>query len=297
MVIIRIEGDGDSTKEGGGDDVQSTVDSSTSSAAPTSDKIPTTSTTMSPRPKVKPFKPSIFQSMNLLKSNPYLFHITTLVISYNLCLNLTEILFKSALKKVYTDPLSYQYFMGNFSSAVGLTTFIVILLGQRGEMGGWIRSFGWGRSAAITPGVMAVLALPFFGVLFIGSSSSLTTTSSLSSSSSLSILHYAVFFGTIQALLSKSMKYAFFDPTLQMVYLPLTPSEKTSGKAAIDVLGSRLGKSMGSLIQQLLLLGVGGDIVKAVPIIGVIFYGTIGNWGRSSIKLSTLFEERKGKRD
>ena len=183
--------------------------------------------------------------------------------------------------------------MGNFSSAVGLVTFIVILVGQGGEQGrkqgGWVRRFGWDKSAKITPTVMGALALPFFAIVYATSGGDDTSSGRFVG---ITPLHAAVFFGTLQALLSKSSKYAFFDPTLQMVYLPLTPSEKTSGKAAIDVLGSRLGKSSGSLIQQLLVVLAGGSIVRAVPGILIVYYAACANWFGSVVKLGELFRDR-----
>ena len=49
--------------------------------------------------------------------------------------------------------------------------------------------------------------------------------------------------------MAKSIKYAFFDKTTQMAYIPLDPEAKIKGKAAVDLLGSRLGKAGSSCIQ------------------------------------------------
>merc|ERR1712008_323462 len=106
---------------------------------------------------------------------------------------------------------------------------------------GAIRILGWRVGALATPLVMACLAFPFFSGILVGLDSPQR-------------LRIAVTFGMIQTLLSKTTKYALFDPTTQMAYIPLDDESKVKGKAAIEVIGSRIGKSGGSLIQQGLVL-------------------------------------------
>ena len=98
----------------------------------------------------------------------------------------------------------------------------------------------------------------------------------------------AVAVGTIQSLLSKTSKYALFDPTTQMAYIPLDAESKVKGKAAIDVLGSRIGKSGGSLIQQGLVF-LFGNIINAAPVVGMIFYSVLFGWLTAASRLSKLF--------
>lgn len=182
-------------------------------------------------------------------------------------------MWKSIVKRQYPDPLDYQRFMGNFSSIVGLSTCIVIFLGVHA-----IRILGWRIGALATPAVMAVLALPYFSSILVG----------LDSPQNLKL---AVYFGTACTLLSKTAKYALFDPTTQMAYIPLDEESKVKGKAAIEVLGSRIGKSGGSLAQQGLVL-VFGNIINAAPVVAVIYYAVLGWWALSANRLSSLFYAR-----
>jgi AAA family ATP:ADP antiporter len=74
-----------------------------------------------------------------------------------------------------------------------------------------------------------------------------------------------------------------------MAYIPLDDESKIKGKAAIDVLGSRIGKSGGSLIQQGLVF-VFGNIINAAPVVGVIYYSVLLGWMGAANKLSGLFQ-------
>jgi ATP:ADP antiporter, AAA family len=62
-----------------------------------------------------------------------------------------------------------------------------------------------------------------------------------------------------------------------MTYIPLSKAAKTQGKAAIDVLGARLGKSAGALAQQLLVV-LFGSIISGAPIVASLFYLVIALW-------------------
>lgn len=219
-------------------------------------------------------KMTMSDSIRFLSSSQYLGLVTLLVLGYGIMYNFLEISWKSLVKRQYNDPIDYQRFMGNFSSLVGLSTFVVILIGSN-----IIKILGWKVGALSTPAVMSILAIPFFVcTVLVGVDDPV-------------VLDVAVKIGTAMILMSRAFKYGLFDPTLQMSYIPLDEDSKVKGKAAIDVLGSRVGKSGASLVQQGLVIAF-GDIITASPLVMVLFYAVSVAWIMGAMKLSVLYNDR-----
>jgi ATP:ADP antiporter, AAA family len=246
------------------------VERTESHANGSSSSSSSSSTKAGMKKKKKP-KLSMTESAKFLASSQYLRLIAMLVLGYGLSINFTEIIWKSLVKKQYPNPLDYQRFMGNFSSLVGACTCIVIFFGVH-----VIRILGWRVGAMATPSIMAIVSIPFFTCILLGLDGSPMR------------LQTAVVCGTVLSLLSKTSKYALFDPTTQMAYIPLDDESKVKGKAAIDVLGSRIGKSGGSFIQQGLVFGF-GNILSAAPAIAMIYYSVLFAWINAANHLSALF--------
>ncbi|MEM7402408.1 MAG: Npt1/Npt2 family nucleotide transporter [Myxococcota bacterium] len=197
--------------------------------------------------KVDKPKMSLWESIRFLVHSPYLALIATLVLCYGISTNLVEILWKNQLKLQYPNPQDYAAFMGKLYMIVGLATCIVILVG-----GSILRHLGWKKAALVTP-----IALGGGGLLFCLGLIFTDSMQLLSKLLHITPLVLLVCFGTLQYVLGKSTKYALFDPTKEMTYIPLDEESKTKGKAAIDVFGTRFGKSCGGFIQQLLFIFVG----------------------------------------
>jgi AAA family ATP:ADP antiporter len=216
--------------------------------------------------KEKP-KMSIKDSLMFLAKSPYILCLALLVIAYGVSINLVEVTWKSQLKLQYPNPNDYNTFMGYFSTITGAVTVLMMLF-----VGGNCIRKGWGFAAMITPVVLLITGTGFFAFILFrdnlaGYIAMLGTTP----------LWLAVVFGTAQNIMSKSAKYSLFDPTKEMAYIPLDQESKVKGKAAIDVVGARLGKSGGSFVQQALLLAC-GTLSAITPYIAVILFVIIAIW-------------------
>jgi len=223
-------------------------------------------------------KPSLSESMKELSKSKELKAMFIMVFCYNTCIELTEVLWKGILRKTYSNKSAYMSYMAKFSQTVG---FISLLL--QISASAIIRKIGWRWSASLTPLVMCTLAVPFFvSVMLTNVGGSVRSVS----------LATALTIGTIQNIASKVTKYSLFDPCKEMAYIPLGPDAKTKGKAAVDVLGARLGRSMGSASQQVLVSFFGGgSILHCSPYLGTIYLLTVGYWMKAVRVLSRLFSE------
>jgi AAA family ATP:ADP antiporter len=78
--------------------------------------------------------------------------------------------------------------------------------------------------------------------------------------------------------------------TKEMSFIPLSHEQKLNGKAAIDGVGSRLGKSGGSVIYQGLLI-IFSSLTACTPVLGVIVIGIIIFWIAAVRALGVRFNE------
>lgn len=62
-----------------------------------------------------------------------------------------------------------------------------------------------------------------------------------------------------------------------MSYIPLDDDLRQKGKAAVDVVGARLGKSGGALMQQIMFAFI-GPISVIAPFVAIIFIAILITW-------------------
>jgi len=227
-------------------------------------------------------KLSLWESLCYLFSSKYLGFIAILVIAYGISMNLVEVTWKSQLKAHFPASNDYFQFMGRFSFWTGIVTILFILSTK-----GIVRRYGWFTGAIITPLMMLITSALFFAfVLFKANLDGLMDYFGVTS------IYMAVMIGALQNILTKGTKYSLFDPTKEMAYIPLDQELKVKGKAAVDVIGGRLGKSGGGFIQFTLLTLTAGTLTTIAPYLFGTMVLALLTWVSAVKGLSKLYKTR-----
>ncbi len=231
-------------------------------------------------------KLSMRENIKYLFTSKYIICLTAIVIAYNIIINLVEVLWKQEVRELYPDPLAYNTYMNEVTIITGILATLTSLF----ISGNAIRKFGWTFTAMITPVILLLTSLGFFGFFFLKGHADI-----LASLGSLSPLAMVVLFGTMQNCTSRAAKYTVFDATKEMAFVPLPTADKIKGKAAIDGICNRLGKSGGSVIYQALLLAF-STISACVPYVAAILFAIIAVWILSVRSLGRRFQEMSAHR-
>lgn len=242
------------------------------------DKEKTASSTYAPKQKVKL---SIRDSIRYISKSKYLTCLALIVLGYNISINITDILWKEQLKRFFTDPNEMLIHMNSITVGIGIVATLGGLFFSI-----MVNRLGWTFTAILTPTVMTIMAIGFFTFLFCGDKLSAFAMMLFGASP----FAMTVYFGSLQNCLSKAGKYSLFDASKELAFLPLDPDAKLRGKAAIDGLGSGIGKSGSSITYQGLIIML-GSVALSTPYIAVILFIVLTSWIGSVITVGGLFKK------
>lgn len=214
-------------------------------------------------------KMGIRKNFAYLARSPYLTWIAVLVVTYNIVINLVEVVWKDQVKQLYPSAADYSSYMGGVTFWIGLIATVISLF----ISGNVMRRFSWTTSALISPLITLITGILFFASILMPNESLL----SISALFTATPIMMAVFLGSLQNCLVRGTKYSLIDATKELAFIPLSQESKLKGKAAIDGVGSRIGKSGGSVVQQGLLI-VFGSVMGTTPIVAIFFLIALGGW-------------------
>jgi AAA family ATP:ADP antiporter len=215
-----------------------------------------------------------WQALRTLAKSEPLRLVAVLVASYGVSSSLIEVSWKGQVKRAFSQTGEYSRFMGSFWTWTGLSSMACMVLSSA-----MLQRLGYRVAVMFTPLAMMCAGGLFFAVAVSVAVSKSSEAETTTPQAPLSIAAYA---GALAVLVAKSAKYAVFDATKEMVFIPLDKESRGVGKAAIDVVAYRLSKSGGAFALQIVLLIFGSlDDAGLLPI-GVIFAIILFAWMRAA---------------
>lgn len=195
------------------------------------------------RSKQGSVKMGIFESFKYIARSRYLWLMLICSASFALSMNLVEAVWKSKIKELYPTVSEYAAYSGMYILWTGVVIMIMTIVGNN-----IMRSGSWFLAAVITPIIILITGSIFF-ILVVFDESVVSWFDGV-------ILIYplalAVSVGALQNILSKGTKYSIWDTSIQMLYIPLDQELRTKGKAAVDVISPKVGKSFSGFVQAII---------------------------------------------
>jgi AAA family ATP:ADP antiporter len=225
-------------------------------------------------------KVSFWENAKTLGSSPALQCLAAIALAQGITTNLIEVAWKAGLREKFSDPRTYSAFMGSVSSALGLCTGAAMLISPTIFL-----RCTWRQAASVNPILMLYGGSLFFLTMifsqgFMGFQLEAAVAQGMQGG--------IILAGTALYVFGRASKFSLLKPAEEMVYITLDENSRRSGKAAIDVVGSQVGKSLSSLLQQVFLIFGHGKITRTYPMMAALLF-IVGNiWMKSVQKLADL---------
>lgn len=227
-------------------------------------------------------KISLLQCFREVLLSKNLMYISIVVMGYNIVYTLSDFVFVKRVELAFGADNQSQ--SNAFLSLVAMYTGVVATFFALVVNNLSLRYFGWTTTALMTPVIFILTGIGFYLIQmnFFNDQLLLYTIDP-----SLFILHV----GAAHIFLLRGARYSVFDATKEMAYIGLTAEERLNGKAVIDGIASRFGKSGGSMIFFILFAFLGNDIIATIPYVFAIVTLLTVFWVRAVISLGKRYHD------
>ncbi len=218
-----------------------------------------------------------------LKSR-YIACIVVIVVAYNIIYNLTDFLWTDQAEKLFAAERDLNAYMNKVSGTTAAFAVILALL----VSGNVIRFWGWRAAALITPITWGLSSLGFFSGLLAGHSFIADVLGAYVTNPA----NFVLLLGSIQICLGRACKYTVFDETKEIAFIPLPKDSQRKGKAVVDGISSRFGKSGGAIIIIVMLIIFEGSVEKIVPYLFILLVLTLCAWIYAVTRLGGFIDNK-----
>ncbi len=176
-------------------------------------------------------KPPLRDCIRTVSTQPHILYLTLCIVLFSVLTNMFEVSVKEKMASIYKNQNAYLDFMSTFTQYKGLLCMIINLFNFH-----FLRRLGWFNIAMITP-IVCIVSVNSF--LLYNNNAALVA----ELFGHIDVGFYAAWAGAVGMVAIYASKYTFFDITKEMALIPLADNDRANGKAAVDGVGGRLGKS------------------------------------------------------
>ena len=198
---------------------------------------------------------SLHEGFKIALTTPHILYLAICIISFSILITVCENAVRDMILHQYSNENMVFKFWGSFFFGKGLMVISANFISRS-----LLKQFGWFYVAIITP-IICIFTIHFvLGIPLMQKAGIITGQSQA-----------VLWILTILLQLSFAIKYAFFDPTKEMAYIPLPANERTYGKTVADGLGSRIGNVSSGLIQTIaIMIASGSEFSEIAPALFVM---------------------------
>lgn len=231
----------------------------------------------------KPLPIALMESLKTIWRSRYLFSLCMMVVFDYVAYYLYEIFFLDILKKIYIDPNSYCAFNGQlvFWSSL-LTTFSALFIAPV-----MLKKCSWKVPALITPLVMMIFSLSFFGCTIFHDSQIII---SFAETMGTSVMGVVIIIGSCLFCMARAAKSTVFDASKELAFIPLPRELQSKGKLIVDGLASRAGCSLAAAVNQVLFASF-STIEAGMPCAAILSFGAVSIWIRGVLHVGRVVDK------
>lgn len=224
-------------------------------------------------------KVAFSESIKYIFRYKYITLLAIMVIGYNMVFNLADLVWLDQINRRFTSAIELNNYLAQLDFLIGIFSLIIGLF----IFSNIINKFGWKITALVPPIVWLISSICLYLALFVEKYGI----------NHVNLNNLILILGTLQISTGKAVKYCIFDQVKEITFIPLSIEQQKNGKAVIDGIISRIGKSGGSIIIQMLLACSIGEIMHVTPIIAIIIMITIFAWIYATNKLGKLMVQQQ----
>lgn len=225
---------------------------------------------------------SLRECFSYLGKSRYLTYMVIIVVGYNIVYNLADVMWTYKVDQVYQTSKDLNAYMNYITVITGIVAAVCAFL----ISGNVIRRYGWTIAALVTPIVWFLTSIGFFsGLAFEGSMVMEVLATFVGNPA-----NFVLLLGSIQICLGRGCKYTVFDEAKEIAFIPLPKENQRKGKAIVDGLASRFGKSGGSMIY-LMLFGLFGSMSNVIPYVSIIIFVALCAWLYATVKMGRIVDQ------